>query len=476
VTPRGAKTETPWAKNKVSDANILLMSKRERMKYFEEQYDDDDDDEGLPQMPGFGKFLDDLEKTKGRKQYRKFLQPIPNISPLQLSLSNYRVDSAESPPLRSDTSLKVAHLFTEQKPKTIHVRRQNFTPTSNHVKEITSVSPQNHVKQKIANKYWFISQLGYGSYGEVKLCEGIYEEVAIRVMNPKQLKKRVFAKNRNNARNDSMNPECSNVETESEVMKLMSSMNHRNVVKLHEIIDDLADDWIYLVMEYCDGGNLKQLCGKGSPNSFDFRNIFTQILAGLEYLHIHIRVAHGDLKPENILIRIIYADGQRKRVVKIADFGVARICQNVERSFLMQTPYIVYISPETIDAIADDFHAWPLDIWSAAVCGLEFLTGECPFASQDDSHVRIKEKIMNCEPDYPDIAPNLIDLFKGMLKKDPMKRLSIEDIKGTDWVLEDDWPNDIEEDSIAYASDCDVPEIQETDFMRKATQTISETL
>ena len=57
-----------------------------------------------------------------------------------------------------------------------------------------------------------------------------------------------------------------------------------------------------------------------------------------------------------------------------------------------------------------------------------------------------------------------------------MKRLSIEDIKGTDWVLEDDWPNDIEDDSTEYAADCDVVEVQEADFMRTPTLTISEIL
>ena len=73
-----------------------------------------------------------------------------------------------------------------------------------------------------------------------------------------------------------------------------------------------------------------------------------------------------------------------------------------------------------------------------------------------------------------------------MLEKDPKERLSIEDIKVlldfddtrpsfldelTEWVLEEDWPNDIEDDGIEYAADRDVLEIQETDFMKKATQT-----
>lgn len=458
ATPRGAKTTTPRAKNKISDANILLMSKKERMKYFEEQEDDDDDDEGLPQMPGFG----GPGKVPQSFTLGMTKSPPPN-APLPGKLSSQIYGS------------RAPKFHTEQKAKSMYVGRQKFTPTSNHVKETTSVSRRKRGKQKFVNQYWVISELGRGSYGEVKLCADLFQEgrkVAMKVMNHGQLNKRVFAKNRKNGGNNLMNPEWANVKKELEIMKLMRSMNHRNVVKLYEIIDDPADDRIYLVMEYCNGGDLKKLCDEGSPNPFEFRNIFTQVLAGLEYLHINMRVAHCDLKPENILIQTVYADGEDRRVVKIADFGVSRHFQNDERSFLERSDgTIAYTSPEAIDASTKDFHAWPLDIWSAAVCGLELLTGQCPFASQDDYYQDVKEKIMTSEPDYPEIAPNLIDLFKGMLKKDPKERLSIEDIKLTDWVLEDEWPNDIEDDGIEYAADRDVLEIQETDFMKKATHT-----
>jgi len=458
ATPRGAKTETPRAKNKISDANILLMSKKERVKYFEDQDSDEDDDGGLPQMPGFGG---------------------PGKAPQSFTLGMTKSPPANAPlPSKLNSQIygsRTPKFHTEQKAKSMYVGRQKFTPTSNHVKETTSVSRRKRGKQKFVNQYWVISELGRGSYGEVKLCADLFQEgrkVAMKVMNHGQLNKRVFAKNRKNAGNYLVNPEWANVKKELEIMKLMRSMNHRNVVKLYEIIDDPADDRIYLVMEYCNGGDLKKLCDEGSPNPFEFRNIFTQVLAGLEYLHINMRVAHCDLKPENILIQTVYADGEDRKVVKIADFGVARHFQNDERSFLERTDgTIAYTSPEAIDASTKDFHAWPLDIWSAAVCGLELLTGGCPFASQDDYYQDVKEKIMTKEPDYPDVAPSLIDLFKGMLEKDPKERLSIEDIKLTEWVLEADWPNDIEDDGIEYAADRDVLEIQETDFMKKATQT-----
>merc|ERR1712061_577747 len=93
-----------------------------------------------------------------------------------------------------------------------------------------------------------------------------------------------------------------------EIMKMMRTMDHKNVVKLYEIIDDPADDKLYLIMEFCNGGDMASLCQETLDNGYGpspekFQNVFSQILFGLDYLHNRLRVAHCDLKPANILLQ-----------------------------------------------------------------------------------------------------------------------------------------------------------------------------
>ena len=101
-------------------------------------------------------------------------------------------------------------------------------------------------------------------------------------------------------------------------VKTLRKLNHKNVVKLKEMIRVQND--VYLVFEYMGGtlldhmSNNKRIRGTALPLD-KIKSIMSQILTALAFIH-ESGFLHRDLKPENLL----YHDG----IVKIADFGLAK--------------------------------------------------------------------------------------------------------------------------------------------------------
>ena len=82
-------------------------------------------------------------------------------------------------------------------------------------------------------------------------------------------------------------------------------------------------DWYFLIMEYCDMGNLFSIQSKMSTKVFGIEeamNIFNQILRGVDLIH-RSKIVHRDLKLENIFVKKTEKQGL---VCKIGDFGLAR--------------------------------------------------------------------------------------------------------------------------------------------------------
>jgi len=102
-------------------------------------------------------------------------------------------------------------------------------------------------------------------------------------------------------------------------------LNHPNIIRLHEIIDDGEDDKVYLIMDYADQGQIlthdpstnlflapTKFSGNELPET-DVRKYAQQIVEAITYLH-RKNVMHLDLKPQNILL-------DSAGNVKLADFG-----------------------------------------------------------------------------------------------------------------------------------------------------------
>ena len=86
---------------------------------------------------------------------------------------------------------------------------------------------------------------------------------------------------------------------------------------------DVEGDWYFLVLEYCDMGDLHSLQSKMASKVFaidEALNIFSQILKGVEIIHKN-KIVHRDLKLENIFVKKMDKQGL---LCKIGDFGLAR--------------------------------------------------------------------------------------------------------------------------------------------------------
>ena len=144
----------------------------------------------------------------------------------------------------------------------------------------------------------------------------------------------------------------------------LAKLNHPNIVTIHDFGE--TGGWFYIVMEYVEGVNLRDLVSEGKLAPEQALAIVPPICDALQYAHEQ-GVVHRDIKPENILL-------DRGGRVRIADFGIAALMGGSGEP--AGTP--PYAAPEQTrpDAIADH----RADIHALGVVFYEMLTGERPTA------------------------------------------------------------------------------------------------
>ena len=79
----------------------------------------------------------------------------------------------------------------------------------------------------------------------------------------------------------------------------MKKLNHKNIVKLYDIV--MTVNHIYLIMEFCGGGDLKRYCRNRKLPEEEAAEILRQICQGFQEIVKH-GIIHRDLKPANILV------------------------------------------------------------------------------------------------------------------------------------------------------------------------------
>ena len=158
--------------------------------------------------------------------------------------------------------------------------------------------------------------------------------------------------------------------------RALARLNHPHVVTLYDFGE--ADGLYYLLMEFVDGVNLRQMIAGGKLEPREALAIVPQICEALQYAHDE-GIVHRDIKPENILL-------DKKGRVKIADFGLAKLMHRGDTPAgraaftltgsqqVMGTPH--YMAPEQMERpLGVDHRA---DIYSLGVVFYEMLTGELP--------------------------------------------------------------------------------------------------
>ena len=203
-------------------------------------------------------------------------------------------------------------------------------------------------------------------------------------------------------------------------INILHLCTHPHIIRLYEVIDTPTD--IFLVNEYVSGGELfDYIVSKGRLSADEARNFFHQIVSGVEYCHFQ-KIVHRDLKPENLLL-------DSNLNIKIADFGLSNIMRDGD--FLRTScgsPN--YAAPEVISG---HLYAGPeVDVWSCGVILYALLCGSLPFDDESIPNLfkKIKSGMYSLPSHLSQLARNLIP---RMLEVDPMKRITIPEIRLHPW-------------------------------------------
>jgi hypothetical protein len=153
--------------------------------------------------------------------------------------------------------------------------------------------------------------------------------------------------------------------------RALARLNHPHIVNVYDFGE--AGGHFFLLMEYVDGVNLRQLLLTGPLQPALALQVVPQICDALQYAHEE-GVVHRDIKPENILL-------DKRGRVKIADFGLAKLVGPAHVSFTLTGTHQVM---GTLDYMAPEQRLRPqevdhrADIYSLGVLLYEMLTGELP--------------------------------------------------------------------------------------------------
>ncbi|XP_011449472.3 serine/threonine-protein kinase unc-51 isoform X3 [Magallana gigas] len=212
---------------------------------------------------------------------------------------------------------------------------------------------------------------------------------------------------------------------EIKILKELSDLHHENVVALLDCKE--TTNHVYLVMEYCNGGDLADyLQAKGTLSEDTIASFLRQIAAAMQVMNGK-GIVHRDLKPQNILL---CHDGKpntpsTEMRLKIADFGFARFLNDgVMAATLCGSP--MYMAPEVIMSLQ---YCAKADLWSIGTIVFQCLTGKAPFQAQTPQQLKhFYEKHAELKPNIPkDTSPELKDLLLKMLKRNAKDRIEFED-------------------------------------------------
>ena len=203
-------------------------------------------------------------------------------------------------------------------------------------------------------------------------------------------------------------------------IEIQSHLRHRNILRMYGYFYD--HKCIYLILEYSPGGKLyKKLTNRSKFTEKDYARYISDLSHALNYCH-NKHVIHRDIKPENLLVG---AHGE----IKIADFGWSVHAPTSRRNTLCGT--LDYLPPEMVEGRE---HDEMVDVWSLGVLLFEFMVGTPPFEAE--GHNATYRRISRVDLRFPAFMPaDAQDLISKLLRKDPRKRMPLENISKHPFVL-----------------------------------------
>ncbi|XP_053772797.1 serine/threonine-protein kinase Nek3 isoform X2 [Desmodus rotundus] len=195
---------------------------------------------------------------------------------------------------------------------------------------------------------------------------------------------------------------------------LLAKMKHPNVVAFKESFE--AEGHLYIVMEYCDGGDLMQKIKRQKGRLFPedtILNWFTQMCLGVNHIHKR-RVLHRDIKSKNIFLT-------QNGKVKLGDFGSARLLSSpmALACTYVGTPY--YVPPEIWENTPYNNKS---DIWSLGCILYELCTLKHPFQANSWKSLILKICQGSVSPLPSHYSYELQHLIQQMFKRSPGHRPS----------------------------------------------------
>jgi serine/threonine-protein kinase len=180
-------------------------------------------------------------------------------------------------------------------------------------------------------------------------------------------------------------------------------LSHPNIVTVYDAGEQ--DGLAYIAMEYLEGTLLGNYCVKGSfLPAKQVLQIVATVAEALDYAHSQ-EVVHRDIKPANIMIL-------RNRLVKVMDFGIAKVASHskTQTSMILGTPR--YMSPEQTAGKSVDGRS---DVFSLGIVLFELLTGEKPFDADNMPALALKiskaphPPLLKFRRDLPTRVQSIID-------------------------------------------------------------------
>jgi serine/threonine-protein kinase len=252
--------------------------------------------------------------------------------------------------------------------------------------------------QKINDRYQIIKSIGEGGMANVYLA---YDTILDRNVAVKVL------------RGDLATDEKFVRRFQREALSA-SSLSHPNIVEVYDVGEDNGQ--YYIVMEYIEGKQLKQLLKKrGKLTLSEVIDIMLQISDGMSVAH-DAYIIHRDIKPQNIMI-------QDNGMVKITDFGIAMAMNSTQ---LTQTNSVMgsvhYLPPEQASGKSPTLQS---DIYSMGILMYELLTGNLPYKGDNAVEIalkHLKEPIPSIREELPEIPQSVENIIIRATAKNPKNR------------------------------------------------------
>ncbi|KZT25995.1 kinase-like protein [Neolentinus lepideus HHB14362 ss-1] len=315
------------------------------------------------------------------------------------------------------------------------------------------------VEDEEVKPYVIVSNLGKGSFAIVYkgYHSETHKEVAIKTIKRSGLNRKLL----------------DNLQSEIDILK---SLSHRHITKLINIIN--AEHNIYLIMEYCAGGDLtnyikkrgrveglEYIPGPGMPPQYYphprtggldeivVRSFLRQLARALRFLRQR-NLIHRDIKPQNLLLNPPTPEESARGhplgvpILKVADFGFARSLPNAMMAeTLCGSP--LYMAPEILSYKHYDAK---VDLWSVGAVLYEMATGKPPFRAQN--HIELLNRIerskgikfpdedpsLQGSDDVKPVPPDVKELIRRLLKREPIERCSFEEFFGSTALAKSKFP------------------------------------